>query len=232
MSTVFISYRRDDSQGFAGRLEDDLSEALGDEQVFRDREIPAGIDFVDHLESHLAEAAEELVLIGPRWIDIRDAQGRRRLDVDDDWVRREIERALAGGVPVVPVLVGGARMPAAGDLPAGIAALARRQAFALDDARWTRDLDALLEQLQVLSPSLARKRPAPIAVGRPPAARSRPWTAPVLRWLGGQIGRLLGFVALAFVAYVLVRALGGHDANHMLDRVIDTALEQLRLLLD
>lgn len=74
MRTAFISYRRDDSQGFAGRLEEDLSECLGDAQVFRDREIPAGCDFVTHLESHLAEAEVVLVVIGRGWLDARNAQ--------------------------------------------------------------------------------------------------------------------------------------------------------------
>ncbi len=237
MGTVFISYRRDDSQGFAGRLEDDLSERLGDERVFRDREIPAGIDFVEHLEQHLTEAEAVLVVIGPAWLDIRGADGKRRLEAEGDWVRREIERALERGVPVVPVLVGGAAMPAARDLPPSIAALARRQAFVLDDARWAHGIEELLDQLAILSPRLARRRvaappPRPRAPEPPRRADGgHPLAGPLLRWLGRRMGRLFGIAMTLAVGYILVRALGGREANRMLDRVIDTALEQLRLLL-
>jgi len=238
MGSVFISYRRDDSQGFAGRLEDDLSERLGDEWVFRDREIPAGTDFVEHLQAHLDRAAVVLVVIGPAWSAIRGADGRRRLDAPDDWVRREIERALARNVPLVPVLVGGARMPAAAALPAGIAALSRRQALALDDAHWARDLDELLAQLGRLSPPLARQlaRRSASRQASPPGPPRQPlhaprWATSLLRWLGGRLGRLAGLLALAAVAYVLIRALGGHEANQMLDRVIATSREQWRLLM-
>jgi len=233
MGNVFISYRRDDSQGFAGRLEDDLSEQLGGEAVFRDREIPPGTDFVEHLQAHLDRAEVVLVVIGPAWSAVRAADGTRRLDAPDDWVRREIERALARHVPLMPVLVGGARMPAAAELPASIAALSRRQALALDDAHWARDLDELLRQLGRLSPRLARP-PAQRPARREPASRSiraPRWTATLLRWLGGRLGRLAGMLALAAVAYVLIRALGGHEANQMLDRVIDTTREQWRLLM-
>ena len=80
MSVIFISYRRDDSQGFAGRLEDDLSECFGEERVFRDREIPVGTDFAQHLEGTLGAAAVLLAVIGPNWLEVRGADGRRRLD--------------------------------------------------------------------------------------------------------------------------------------------------------
>ena len=76
MSVIFISYRRDDSQGFAGRLEDDLSECFGDEQVFRDREIPVGTDFAQHLEGTLGAAAVVLAVIGPNWL-VREGKGDR-----------------------------------------------------------------------------------------------------------------------------------------------------------
>ena len=111
MGTIFISYRRDDSQGFAGRLEDDLSERFGEARVFRDREIPAGVDFATHLEARLSEAEVMLVVIGRDWLDAKNSAGERRLGLQDDWVRREIERALARDIAVVPVLVGGAAMP-------------------------------------------------------------------------------------------------------------------------
>ena len=61
MAGVFVSYRRDDSQGFAGRLSDDLGDILGEDRVFRDIEIPVGSDFTDVL--HRAIAASDLLLV-------------------------------------------------------------------------------------------------------------------------------------------------------------------------
>lgn len=235
MGALFISYRRADSQGFAGRLEDDLSERFGQEQVFRDREIPPGADFVSHLEAHLARAEVVLVVIGRGWLDVRDDDGGRRLDAAGDWVRREIERALQAGVAVVPVLVGGAQMPGAAQLPPSIAALSRRQAFELSDRRWSRDLDELAQRLLQLAPSLRRAQADRVPPTPPPAARPRGATGPSLaarlaRWLGRRIGKLAGALMTLAVLYLLVRALGGSEANRMLDRIIATVLAQVRAL--
>lgn len=232
MSAIFISYRRADSQGFAGRLEDDLSERFGEDQVFRDREIPPGTDFVNHLEAHLAKAEVVLVVIGRGWLDARDAGGERRLDSTEDWVRREIECALKADVAVVPVVVGGAKMPAAAQLPASIAALSRRQAFELSDKRWSRDLDELAQRLVQLAPRLRRERPRELRP-RPPAPVPQAPTGPSLAsqfasWLARRLGKLFGVVMTLAVIYILVRALGGAEANRMLDKIIATVIDQFR----
>lgn len=235
MGTLFISYRRDDSRGFAGRLEDDLSERFGDAQVFRDREIPAGTDFAAYLERHLAEAEVVLVVIGPNWLDARDAAGGRRLDAPQDWVRREIMLALATDVAVVPVLVGGAIMPAADELPAPLAPLAGRQGFMLSDHRWPQELDELVEQLARLSPALAAARHARRRERASTPARSSSSTPSivtrVLPWLTRRLGKLLGVMLTLSVLYILVRALGGTQVNRMLDKVIATTLAQIKALL-
>ena len=234
MGTIFISYRRDDSQGFAGRLEDDLSERFGDDRVFRDREIPPGTDFVSHLEAHLAKAEVVLVLIGRGWLDARDGEGGRRLDASDDWVRREIERALQGDVAVVPVLVGGARMPNAAQLPRSIAALARRQAFELSDQRWRHDLDELSQRLRQLAPDLRAARPRRAAQLPAPQSRARGRQSLAARffgWAAGRLGRLVGAVMSLALIYILVRALGGAEANRMLDKIIATVIAQVQALL-
>ena len=235
MGTLFISYRRDDSQGFAGRLEDDLSRRFGDAQVFRDREIPAGTDFASHLERHLAEAEVVLVVIGPNWLAARDAAGRRRLDAPKDWVRREIMLALATEVPVVPVLVGGAAMPAASELPTVLAPLAGRQAFVLSDRRWPQELDDLADQVARLSPALAAARHARRRASAPPAPRANAATPSIwwrlVPWLGRRVSKLIGVMVTLSVLFILVRALGGAQANRMLDKVIATALAQIKALL-
>ena len=235
MGTLFISYRRDDTQGFAGRLEDDLSEHFGDALVFRDREIPAGTDFAAHLERHLAEAEVVLVVIGPNWLAARNAAGDRRLELPQDWVRREIMLALATDVPVVPVLVGGATMPAASDLPSALAPLAGRQAFILSDQRWPRELDDLADQMARLSPALAAARHARRRNSAPPPARATPSTpsvaARLLPWLGRRVGKLVSALVTLSALYILLRALGGPQANRMLDKVIATTLAQIKTLM-
>ena len=170
MPSVFISYRRDDSAGFAGRLADALEQRLGAGAVFRDvDDIQPGADFEAVIARGLDQVRAVLVVIGPGWLDAA-VDGQRRLDRADDFVRREVEQALASGKPVVPVLVGGATMPAANALPGALRGLASRQALVLGDASWSADL-ARLEA--VLAQWVA-----------PPAASVR---SPRRRWLAAVV---------------------------------------------
>jgi hypothetical protein len=148
MAEIFLSYRRRDSQSATGRLADDLEAHFGDDRVFRDHEIGAGDDFVAAIRRSVESSTVVLAVVGPRWLAMTDDQGRRRLDDPDDFVRLEIELALAARVAVVPVLVEGATMPAAAELPPSIAAFARCQAVELSDKRWRFDVDTLIESLQ------------------------------------------------------------------------------------
>ena len=164
MSGIFVSYRRADAQGWAGRLGEDLALAFGDVARFFDlASIPPGADFVVEIERALASADAVLVLIGPRWLDLRDERDTRRLDDPNDLVATEVSRALTGSVPVVPVLFGGASMPGATSLPEKLRGLARRNAFELSDSRWEYDRDRLFAALEV-STSL-RRRPAATVAG-------------------------------------------------------------------
>lgn len=92
MAGVFVSYRRDDSQGFAGRLADDLTDILGDEAVFRDIEIPVGSDFTDVLHRAIAASDALLVVIGRGWVQRGPGGYGDRLFEPTDWVRTEIGR--------------------------------------------------------------------------------------------------------------------------------------------
>jgi hypothetical protein len=158
MPGIFISYRRDDQAGFAGRLADVLASAFGGDNVFRDIEdIHPGEDFVVAIEKQLASVDVMLVMIGPAWLTV-SRNGMRRLDEPDDFVRREIEAGLKSGKAVLPVLVGGAAMPVEKDLPPAIAALARRQSFILSDIAWTSDVARLVEVIKPFFP--ASRRPA------------------------------------------------------------------------
>lgn len=172
---VFISYRREHTQHAAGRLKDDLAEALAPPTVvFRDIEdIEPGLDFTVALERSLARAGVMLVLIDRQWLDVRRPDGGRRLDDPADWVRLEVATALKRDIRVVPVLLEGVPMPTAAQLPPDVQALAMRQAFELSDGRWRGDVQRLVEAL-VRMPGLSR-RPTPAP---PPAPTPGPVPAP------------------------------------------------------
>jgi len=143
---AFISYRREDAAGFAGRLCDSLERQLPTEPIFRDVDgLSPGQDFVAAIEARLRQCRVCLAVIGRDWLNARDAEGRRRLDQPDDFVRLELTAALARPeVLVVPVLVEGATMPPADALPQEIRALARRQAVSLRDDTWDSDVARLV----------------------------------------------------------------------------------------
>ena len=148
--SVFISYRRADTSGHAGRLSDDLARHFGRSVAFRDIDsIDAGADFVHALEHAIGNARACIVLIGDTWLTEQGADGSRRLDDADDHVRREVETAL--GTPdllVLPVLVEGADMPSADELPASLQRLARLQAVELSESRWDYDVSRLAAVLR------------------------------------------------------------------------------------
>lgn len=158
MPTVFISYRRDDASANAGRLFDWLGRQFGRGCVFLDTDtIAPGDEFPRVLEERLAASDVLLAVIGPRWLAIADGRGRR-LDQPDDYVRREIATALARGTRVIPVLVGGARMPRAEELPGPIQPLATRNATTIDDAKFERDFDMLVDVILDRPRGFARRQ--------------------------------------------------------------------------
>ena len=145
MAGVFISYRRDDTAGHAGRLFDTLVRRFGEPSVFMDlTDIAPGADFVETLDQAVGSCDVLLVLIGRHWLSA-DSQGRRRLEDPHDFIRREVATALTRNIPVMPVLLQGARMPTADELPQDIKALARRQAIELSESRWETDVARLEE---------------------------------------------------------------------------------------
>jgi TIR domain len=144
---VFISYRRRETAGHAGRLYDRLAEHFGDERVFMDVRMEPGVDFVDQIDDAVTHCDALLSLIGAQWLDMRDAQGRRRLDDPHDFARLEVESALARDVKVIPVLLQDAKMPEPDDLPESLAPLARRHAIELSDERWDYDVGRLIAVL-------------------------------------------------------------------------------------
>ena len=164
MSTIFISYRRDDTAPYAGRLYDRLTAYFGTGQVFMDiDQLEPGEDFVEVINRKVTACETAIVLIGKNWVSVTDAEGKRRLDDPEDFVRLEVAAVLKRKVRVVPVLVGGAAMPRVPQLPDELALLSRRNAVEISDTRFHRDVDRLIEALAM--PAAA---PAATAKAIPP----------------------------------------------------------------
>ena len=180
---IFINYRREDSIGTAGRLHDRLAQTFGRDKLFMDLDhIPAGIDFVEHLNSQVAECGVILVVIGVNWLSAKDESGDRRLDSPDDFVAIEIAAALTRDIRVIPVLVNGASMPKASELPASLKPLARRQAAEVRDLHFGRDGEALVKTINEAFEGGG--------VG------SLPWRATALAGVAAAVLLLVGWVGL------------------------------------
>jgi hypothetical protein len=127
MPRIFVSYRREDAEGEAGRLFDDLVNHFGEDSVFLDvTAIEVGRDFRRAIDESVATCSVLLAIIGKDWIDARNEAGQRRLDDPSDFVRLETASALKRDIPVIPVLVHGAKMPRPDQLPDELKELAYR----------------------------------------------------------------------------------------------------------
>jgi class 3 adenylate cyclase len=156
---LFVSYRRDDTSGHAGRLYDRLVERFGADRLFIDIDtIRPGADFAQVIDEALERCDVLLALVGRNWLKAADRRRRRRLDNPDDFVRLEIEAALRRGIPILPVLLQGAEMPSREELPPSLGGFARRQAFEVSDRRWNTDVRELIEELGRLESDVAAKR--------------------------------------------------------------------------
>src|SRR5215831_15457441 len=172
MSTVFISYRREITAGEARALYNDLVNRLGKNSVFTDVDtIALGRDFRSALQNTLASCDLMLVLIGRNWADVKDEQGRTRLQNPGDFVRLEIEAALKRDIVVMPVLVQGAHMPSADQLPPEIKDLAYRNGFELSHTRWESDIGEMMRRLGLNVPQVSGEiQPSTSPAGPPSTA--------------------------------------------------------------
>jgi len=163
MSRIFISYRRDDSADASGRIYDRLEAKYGRDNIFKDVDaILLGVDFRRALTAEVDKCDVMLVVMGQQWLRITDQQGQRRLDNPGDFVRIEVEAALARDIPVTPVLVQNAPMPQESDLPSSLGPLAYRNGIVVrSDPYFHRDMDLLIGRLELLFTVL---RPTDIAL--------------------------------------------------------------------
>jgi hypothetical protein len=206
---IFISYRRDDAEGEAGRLYDDLVRAYSDDSVFMDvAGIAPGTDFRKAIDDNVSGCGVFLAIIGPEWATITGSTGQRRLEDPNDFVRLEIASALARNIAVIPVLVHEARMPHPDQLPDNIKDLAYRNSVEITHARWNSDVQLLIKALHpyVTTTTATENDPvhATVPVQLPPPVSNDPPKAaakigmPVL--LGGVVALLVLAVAIYFIA--------------------------------
>ena len=154
---VFLSYRREDTEGYAGRLFDRLN-ARFPKRVFKDVDsILAGANFVHELEKSIKASDALVALIGRQWLT-SSVSGQRRIDDSRDFVRLELEIALSNGVRIIPALVGGAAIPRAQDLPDSLRAITTRQAIELGHRTFDRDVERLVRELSEIGLAVARER--------------------------------------------------------------------------
>lgn len=156
MPRIFLSYRRSDAAAAAGLLYEQLVDHFGTHYVFRDTDaIRPGQDFIERLDRELESTAAVVALIGENWLSAIDADGKRRLDNPNDYVRYEIARALERDVRIIPVVVDDTSPPREDELPPDLRALAKLQAVELPDRYWKFGVRELIETLEEV-------------VGRPP----------------------------------------------------------------
>lgn len=198
---IFVSYRRQDASGEAGRLVDHLQEVFGDSSVFLDVEtIEAGLDFVQAINKALNSCKVLIAMIGPHWANIKDPEGNPRLFKEDDFIRIEIAAALERDIRVIPVLVNGASMPTTDQLPENLQALTRRHAQELSSSRWKYDCEQLTEVLKKIVGYQEVPPPKPKPQPTPPIRKQKSWLEKNYLWILG-----------AFVILLILANLGSGD---------------------
>ena len=205
---MFISYRRDDASGHAGRIYDAVAGRLGDDNVFMDVEMKPGIDFVERITQVVGACRVLLVVIGPEWASPGGGETESRLADPNDFVRLEVGAGLRrSDVSVIPLLVDGARMPDPDALPEDLRALARVNALELSDARWRYDVGRLMSALDeaLAGPDSGTATGAPT----PPAAPAP--RVPATSRRRAAIGAAIA--AAVAVAIGLVVLLASGDSN-------------------
>jgi DNA-binding CsgD family transcriptional regulator/tetratricopeptide (TPR) repeat protein len=164
MASVFVSYRRTDAPGHAGRLYDRLVERFGEARVFKDLDsMEPGADFVEVVEDTIDRCDALVAVIGRHWLPAKQG-GERGLNDPQDWMRVELVQALKRGIRVIPVLVQGAAMPSPADLPDDLKALTRRHAVEISEAAWTAQVNRLIDSLErplARAPDRERREPSP-----------------------------------------------------------------------
>ena len=145
---VFISYRRQDSEAWCGRIYDHLVDQFGTACVFRDIDsLMPGDLFEQRISERLRICDAVIALIGNSWLTSADTDGHPRLNDPADFVRTELIQACVGGKPVFPVLVDGATMPRVADLPSELRFIPQANALQVSDQHFALDMRILIAAL-------------------------------------------------------------------------------------
>lgn len=176
MKKAFISYRRQDTQGYAHSLYDRLRMNFNNRQIFMDvDDIKPGQDFTKILQDNLRDCVVLIVVIGKQWVNIENGTGQRRLDNPADFVRIEVATALERGIPVIPVLVNGAPMPTQDELPDNLKALVKRQAVVMTGISYEFGIEQLVSSIERYFGSKRRGREATSTTWYKSAAFKATW---------------------------------------------------------
>jgi hypothetical protein len=166
---IFLSYRRQDTAGYAlGLRRAILENSTNIDEVFLDSDsLMPGARWDEEIRTHASGCDVALVLIGDEWLVTRD--GQRKIKEDNDPVHAELELVLGrDGIDIVPILVEGAKMPSRRDLPEKVRELCRWHSHEIHDASFDRDVNDLIELLA----AIADKRGAPCTAGSHPQVRA------------------------------------------------------------
>jgi hypothetical protein len=215
MAGIFISYRQADAKAWAISLRDDLAEVFGADQVFLDKDTLHAGNWRDQIHGALDRCTVMIVVIGPRWLTIADAQNRPRIHLADDMHHQEIALALCrSDVTVIPVLIDEAPMPSMEQLPQDLHTLCDQQARKVGDtqARRKADLEVLVKDIDAV---------AGIAMAARPDAQARPSPTPrCTSWLKLHVMTLGSACAVTLVAgmyaYLANRQLGTDELFFLL----------------
>lgn len=223
VSPVFISYRRADARHAAARLRDSLTD-LEHRVWFDIDDIPSAMPYRAQIATALRQCDVALVVIGPQWLTVCDAEGHRRLDDPDDDVRLEIAQALARtDVTLVPVLVDNAEMPPRGELPPDLQPLCDLNAARLSHESWRYQVQALHATIEMaarrgwsawgeaLGVALLAAIPAALLYAALPGTRNQSdpdFAASNLSKLGAQRVALFALIMGAVFAWVAWRRPG------------------------
>jgi hypothetical protein len=215
--SVFISYRREDSSGYARAIYNELRDKLGSQNIFMDVDaIEPGLDFVKVIEGAVGRCDILLAMIGPRWLDAEGENGPRLL-ASSDYVRTEIATALKRDIRVIPILVGGATMPSTEALPEDLIPLSRRNAIEIRHTHFDADVTSLIKVLmKLVNPAPEKITTNPAADTEAPTSTDGNTTAVAdkrkKRWVGPLVTVLFfavaGFVLFLFFDDLRIRSSG------------------------
>jgi hypothetical protein len=244
LRSIFLSYRRSDSEGEAGRLFDDLTLRFSPHSVFMDvAAIEPGRDFRKAIDQSVAHCSILLAMIGKSWLNAVDDIGRRRLEDANDFVRIELASALRRDIPVVPVLVQGAKMPRADELPDDLKELAYRNAVELTHARWRSDVQLLVQALQPYREppetgvSVEAGSVAVESAATPTATSSQTATVPtfpiepqILKRVSNELATYIGPIADVVVRRAARQCISAEDLCGVVAREIEGEGDRMKFL--